>query len=127
MGRLLRLLRPARMGRLMRFFPELLKLVKGMVKAFRSVIFILIFLVLVMYVFAIIFTGSFSNRETYPLTPYCSDEEAAGLNQTDDCLPDGEFGELGRDYFATMGDAFMTLLTRGVLGDNLDETVDAIL
>lgn len=125
--RLLRLLRLARMGRLMRFVPELGKLVKGMVKAFRSVIFILLFLVLIMYVFSIIFTGSFSDREKYPLTPYCSRQEELGQNLSDDCVEDGEFGELGRDLFATMGDSFMSLFTRGVLGDNLAETVQAIL
>lgn len=135
--RLLRLLRLARVGRLMRFVPELGKLVKGMVKAARSVIFILIFLVLVMYVFAIIFTGTFSDHETYPLTPYCRQwtkhglpvgpPEENGTEGSEGCLQDGEFGELGQDLFATMGDSIMTLFTRGVLGDNLDETVTAIL
>merc|ERR1719420_1007988 len=102
----------------MRFVPELTKLVKGMVKAARSVNFILLFLILVMYVFAIIFTGALSDREDYPLTPYCSHPSFAGLNESDlpeDCLPDGEFGELGQDLFATMGDSFMSLFTRGVL------------
>jgi len=126
--RLLRLLRLARIGRLMKFVPELGKLVKGMIKAAKSVFFILLFLVLVIYVFAIIFTGAMSDRTSYPLTPYCSQE---GENETDDwhdeCLADGEFGELGQDLFATMGDSFMSLFTRGVLGDNLDETVAAIL
>jgi hypothetical protein len=126
--RLLRLLRLARMGRLMRFVPELGKLVKGMIKAARSVVFILIFLVLVMYVFAIIFTGTFADREKYPLTPYCHREEARGANLTEGCVDDpAGFGELGQDLFATMGDSIMTLFTRGVLGDNLDETVQAIL
>lgn len=125
--RLLRLLRLARMGRLLRAVPELAKLVKGIVKAARSVFFILLFLVLVMYVFSIIFTGSFSDREQYPLTPYCSNEIAQGLNESEGCLGDTEFGELGQDLCASMGDTFMTLFTRGVLGDNLDETVQAIL
>jgi len=125
--RLLRLLRLARVGRLMRFVPELGKLIKGMVKAAKSVVFILIFLVLVIYVFAIIFTGSLSDRTTFPLTPYCSRETARGANNTDDCLEDGDFGPLAQDLFATMGDSFMSLFTRGVLADNLDETVAAIL
>merc|ERR1711865_822923 len=112
---------------LMKFVPEMAKLVKGMIKAARSVIFILIFLVLVMYVFAIIFTGTFSDRDVYPLTPYCSFERRSGQNETEDCLEDGDFGELGQDLFATMGDSFMSLFTRGVLGDNLDETVQAIM
>jgi len=125
--RLLRLLRLARMGRLLRAVPELAKLVKGIVKAARSVIFILIFLILVMYIFAIILTGSLSDREKYPLTPYCSQEVAKGLNETEGCLADHEFGDLGQDLCASMGDTIMTLFTRGVLGDNLDETVQAIL
>merc|ERR1711957_711703 len=115
------------MGRLLRAVPELAKLVKGIVKAARSVFFILIFLILVMYVFAIIFTGSLSDREQYPLTPYCSQEVAEGLNESEGCLADHEFGELGQDLCASMGDTFMTLFTRGVLGDNLAETVQAIL
>merc|ERR1719487_2194897 len=98
-----------------------------MIKAFRSVFFILVFLIIVIYVFAIIFTGTLSDRETYPLTPYCSWELRHGMEESEECLVDGAFGELGRDLFATMGDSFMTLFTRGVLGDNLDETVDAIL
>lgn len=121
--RLLRLLRLARIGRLMKFVPELGKLVKGMIKAARSVFFILMFLVLVIYVFAIIFTGAMSDRTDYPRTPYCSQE----AEESEDCLADGEFGELGQDLFGTIGDSFMSLFTRGVLGDNLVETVDAIL
>jgi len=121
--RLLRLLRLARVGRLMKFVPELGKLVKGMIKAARSVVFILIFLVLVIYVFSIVFTSSFSDRETFPLTPYCD----SNSSEDDECLAAHEFGEMGQDLFATMGDSFMSLFTRGVLGDNLDETVAAIL
>lgn len=125
--RLLRLLRLARMGRLLRSVPELAKLVKGIVKATRSVVFIIIFLVLVMYVFAIIMTGTLSDREKFPLTPYCSKEAAAGMNESDGCLADHEFGDLGQDLFSSMGDSVMSLFTRGVLGDNLAETVQAIL
>lgn len=123
--RLLRLLRLARVGRLMRFVPELGKLVKGMVKAARSVIFILIFLVLVIYVFAIIFTSTLSDRSKFPLSPYCGENETIDDGE---CIPEGEFEFLvAQDLFATMGDSFMSLFTRGVLGDNLDETVDAIM
>jgi len=100
----------------------MLILVKAIGVAFRTVFFTLILLLVVIYVFAIIFTGSFSDRESYPLTPYCSK-----CGDCDDCLLDGDFGGLGQDYMATMGDSFMTLFTRGVLGDNLDETVDAVL
>lgn len=122
--RLLRLLRLTRMARLMRFVPELLTLVKGMIRAATSVGFIFIFLILVMYVFAILFTAQLEDREEYPLTPYCDDE---GDNPSDGCLQKGEFGETAPDMFATMGDSFLSLFTRGVLADNLDETVQEIV
>jgi len=128
--RLLRLLRLARMGRLMKFVPEMGNLVKGMVRAARSVVFILIFLVLVIYVFSIIFTASLGDRAKFPLTPQCStftETELEGIEPGDDCVPEGDFGPLGQDLFGSMGDSFMTLFTRGVLGDNLDETVVAIM
>lgn len=54
--RLLRLLRLTRMARLMRSFPELMTLVKGMVKAMRSVMSTLVLLIVLMYVFGIIMT-----------------------------------------------------------------------
>jgi len=122
--RLLRLLRLTRMARLMRFVPELLTLVKGMIRAATSVGFIFVFLILVMYVFAILFTAQLEDRQEYPLTPYCDDE---GENKSDGCLLKGEFGETAPDMFATMGDSFLSLFTRGVLADNLDETVQEIL
>lgn len=122
--RLLRLLRLTRMARLMRFVPEMMTLVKGIVAAARSVGFIFIFLVLVVYVFAILFTSQLENRQEYPLTPYCSDE---GENKSDGCLLDTEFGEFAQDKFATLAHSMMTLFTQGVLGDNLAEVVQAIL
>jgi hypothetical protein len=150
--RLLRLLRLARMGRLMRFVPEMLKLVKGMIAAARSVIFILIFLVMVIYVFAIVFTGAIADSEA---TPICTPEQAEddtvtgcikcdlignpvpGMTERQTaayCAFDGdrsdpsgeELDTVAKDLFGTMGDSFMSLLTRGVLGDNLAETCDVI-
>jgi hypothetical protein len=98
-----------------------------MIKAATSVGFIFIILVLVTDVFASLFTAQLEDRKDYPLTPYCADEEARGENKTDDCLEKGAFGETGPDMFATLGDSFLSLFTRGVLGDNLAETVQAIL
>merc|ERR1719265_2831409 len=69
--RLLRLLRLTRMARLMRFVPEMMTLVKGIFAAARSVGFIFIFLILVVYVFGILFTSQLEDRQEYPLTPYC--------------------------------------------------------
>eukprot|EP00929_Paragymnodinium_shiwhaense_P117041 TRINITY_DN8716_c0_g1_i1.p1 TRINITY_DN8716_c0_g1~~TRINITY_DN8716_c0_g1_i1.p1 ORF type:complete len:608 (+),score=138.43 TRINITY_DN8716_c0_g1_i1:123-1946(+) len=108
--RLLRLLRLTRMARIMRFFPELLTIVRGIVNATRAVFFILLFLILVMYIFAIIFTSQLGT-------------------------PGGRFPEPGREeeedltarmLFDSLGSSMMTLFTRGVLGDNLMETIDAI-
>lgn len=55
--RLLRLLRLTRMARIMRAVPELMTLIKGMIAAIRAASVILLFLLAVMYVFAIVFTS----------------------------------------------------------------------
>jgi len=102
--RLLRLLRLTRMARLMRSVPELMTLVKGMMSAIKSVFFILVFLVLVMYVFAIIFTSTVGNADNNDPEP-----------------------ETAEHMFGSMFDCMMTLFTNGVLGDNLSATVQAIL
>jgi hypothetical protein len=57
--RLLRLLRITRMAKLMRFFPELQIIVKGMVAAVRSVVCTAILLILVLFVFSILFTSEY--------------------------------------------------------------------
>jgi len=57
--RLLRLLRITRMAKLMRFFPELQIIVKGMLAAVRSVVCTAILLILILYVWAILFTSEF--------------------------------------------------------------------
>jgi len=54
--RLFRLLRLARMARMLRSMPELMILIKGMLAAMRSVFFVMCLLLIIMYVFAIIFT-----------------------------------------------------------------------
>jgi hypothetical protein len=111
--RLLRLLRLTRMARLMREVPELLTLVKGMINATRAVSFILMFLVLCMYVFAIVFTAQLGNHEApekkYELKYWESDSDPTGL-----------------ELFGSLGDSMMSLFTRGMLADNLAETLQAI-
>eukprot|EP00931_Biecheleriopsis_adriatica_P067967 TRINITY_DN4201_c0_g1_i1.p1 TRINITY_DN4201_c0_g1~~TRINITY_DN4201_c0_g1_i1.p1 ORF type:complete len:550 (+),score=121.84 TRINITY_DN4201_c0_g1_i1:57-1706(+) len=97
--RLIRLLRLTRMARIMRFFPELMTLVKGMVRAMQSVFFILMFLVIVTYIFAIVFTSQLGDPATVPAAPD-EDPNAAQL-------------------FSDLGSSMMTLFTHGVLGDNL--------
>jgi len=57
--RLLRLLRITRMAKLMRFFPELQIIVKGMVAAVRSVLCTAVLLILILYVWAILFTSEY--------------------------------------------------------------------
>ncbi|CAE7778195.1 Scn10a [Symbiodinium sp. CCMP2456] len=95
--RLLRLLRLTRMARLMRFFPELMTLVKGMVRAMQSVVFILLFMVVVTYVFAIVFTTRFGTIGFFP-------------KDGNSTLP---------QLFPDLGTSMMTLFLYGVLADNL--------
>lgn len=104
--RLLRLLRLTRVARLMRFFPELLTLVKGMVRAMQSVVFILLFMVVVTYVFAIVFTSQIAEYDYEP-PPDATDPTA-------------------KDLFGDMGSSMMTLFTNGVLVDNLVFTLTEI-
>jgi hypothetical protein len=130
--RLLRLLRLTRMARIMRFFPELMTLVKGMVRAMRAVSFILLFLVLVMYVFAIIFTSQIGKPPDLNAVPEVEPDldtfSVAELKAEIVRLRDlqCEADPTARDMFASMGDSMMTLFTNGVLGDNLAQTLHAI-
>jgi len=110
--RLLRLLRLTRMARIMRFFPELMTLVKGMVRAMQSVIFILLFLVIVTYIFAIVFTSQLGSHDYQPPQP-----PAAVEGEPEPCPV--EMDETAQQLFADMGSSMMTLFTMGVLGDNL--------
>merc|ERR1712130_737344 len=92
----------------------------------KAVSFILLFLLLVMYVFAIIFTSHFGEPggdEEVPLTPeqeaMQEEVEALGLSLADS---DATAVQL----FATIGHSMMTLFTNGVLGDNLAQTLNSI-
>jgi len=104
--RLLRLLRLTRMARIMRFFPELMALVKGMISAAKAVFFVLLFLIIITYIFAILFTSELGDPE----------------------LPEPEEGAdpTGKEMFSDLGSSMMSLFTRGVLGDNLASTLIAI-
>ncbi|CAJ1368789.1 unnamed protein product [Effrenium voratum] len=104
--RLLRLLRLTRVARLMRFFPELLTLVKGMVRAMQSVGFILLFMVVVTYVFAIVFTSQLGEWDYVP--PADAEDPTA------------------KELFGDMGSSMMTLFTNGVLVDDLTFTLTEI-
>lgn len=140
--RLMRLLRLARMARLMRAVPELLTLVKGMFKAAKAVVWIFVLLFALLYMFGIMFTSAFlTTPKTRPegyleelsattvnhLSPHLQPLSALVQTPAPDpaaCEEEGE--DTGGDLFATLGDSMMNLLTRGVLGDNLQETCDAI-
>jgi len=76
--RLFRLARVARVARLLRNFPELMILVKGMLMAMRSVSATLMLLIIIIYVFAIMFTQLLWNHpagkgcfETVPMAMHC--------------------------------------------------------
>lgn len=115
--RLLRLLRLTRVTRLVREVPELLTLLKGMISAARAVSFILLFLLLCMYVFAIVFTAQLGDHEApehKEELPYWERDDGDGHDPT------------GIELFGSLGDSMMTLFTRGMLGDNLAETLEAI-
>mmetsp|Transcript_110686 Transcript_110686/g.308416 ORF Transcript_110686/g.308416 Transcript_110686/m.308416 type:complete len:674 (-) Transcript_110686:182-2203(-) len=95
--RLLRLSRMARMAKLLRSFPELLILIKGMASAMRSVIVTLVLLCLLVYVFAILFRQ----------------------------LLDGS--QVGNKYFPTMWMAMHTLWLDGTLLDGPGSLVAMLL
>mmetsp|Transcript_57371 Transcript_57371/g.167962 ORF Transcript_57371/g.167962 Transcript_57371/m.167962 type:complete len:580 (-) Transcript_57371:75-1814(-) len=61
--RLFRMARVARLARLLRDMPELMILVKGMVSAMRAVFSTLCLLVLIIYIFAIVFTQTLSGTK----------------------------------------------------------------
>merc|ERR1719487_2067934 len=89
LARLLRLSRMARMGKLLRVMPELMIMIKGMKAATRSVFFTLLLLIIIMYVFAIAFVQ----------------------------LADGT--DVSETHFQAVPESMYTLLTYGVLLDNV--------
>lgn len=108
----LRLLRLTRLTRIMTSLPELLTIVRGIVNATKSVTIVLLFMVLLMYVFAIVFTAQIGDPDApeHDLEPYwVRDDDPTGV-----------------ELFGTMFDSMMSLFTRGLLGDNLAETLVAI-
>lgn len=103
--RLLRLLRLSRLARLMRSVPELLTIVKGIFAATRSVGSVLLFLAILCYIFAIVFTGIY---KADPNETYTEDQE-----------------EL-QGYFGNLGISMFTLFVHGTLLDDLADLVTAI-
>lgn len=93
--RTVRLFRMARMVRLMRAFPEIYVFVKAIIIGFRAVFFSLMLLLVVVYIFAIIFT-----------------QLVDGRNKPE--------GSLAYDGFRTVGKSMSTLLVIGILPDQKD-------
>jgi len=106
--RLLRLLRITRMAKLMRFFPELQIIVKGMVAAVRSVLCTGLLLILILYVWAILFTSEFHQGDA-------PDAEVEGSAQ-------GLFGSMGKSmrHLFIMGTILddITLCCNSIRGSN---------
>jgi len=103
--RLLRLLRLSRLARLMRSVPELLTIVKGIFAATRSVGSVLLFLAILCYVFAIVFTGIYKADPNQEYT---------------------ELQETLQEYFGNLGISMFTLFVHGTLLDDVADLVAAI-
>jgi len=108
----LRLLRLTRLARIMHSLPELLTLVRGILNAAKAVMVVFVLMVVLMYIFAIVFTGQIgdNNAPEHKMDPYY--------------VTDGD--PTAVELFGSMGDSMMSLFTRGLLGDNLAETLQAI-
>ncbi|CAE7405030.1 para [Symbiodinium natans] len=92
--RLLRLARMTRVAKLLRAFPEVLIMIKGISAAGRSVFFTICLLILVLYIFGIAFKQ------------ICVDTKTIGV-----------------DKFPTVPEAMLTLLIHGVFMDDMAELV----
>lgn len=103
--RLLRLLRITRMAKLMRFFPELQIIVKGMVAAVRSVVCTAILLILVLFVFSILFTSEYHQGNK------ADDDE--NLTQAE-------------ELFGSMGKSMRHLFIMGTILDDITACTNAI-
>lgn len=103
--RLLRLTRLFRMAKLMRYFPELQLIVKGMAAAVRSVGCAAILLVLVLYVFAIIFTNEYHQGSKPD-----DDEDILEIEQ----------------LFGSLGKSMRHLLIMGTIMDDITACTNAI-
>lgn len=103
--RLLRLTRLFRMGKLMRYFPELQLIVKGMVAAVRSVACAAVLMLLVLYVFSIIFTNEYHQGH---------------MADDDEDLPEVAF------LFGSLGKSMRHLLIMATILDDITACVTAI-
>ncbi|CAE7713053.1 NaCP60E, partial [Symbiodinium necroappetens] len=98
--RLLRLTRMARMARLLRSVPELLIIVRAIAIALRSVFFLMVLLLGLVYVFALLFSQLFDGKNQPP-------------------------GTLAHKSFGSLPQAMNTLLMAGALPDQSSLVEDA--
>lgn len=103
--RLLRLLRITRVAKLMRMFPELLMIVKGISAASRAVVWTAVLLVMVSFTWAILFTNEYHQGS----------------------LPDEAFGEEEVEFlFGSIGKSMRHLLVMGTILDDVTYCTDTI-
>jgi voltage-gated sodium channel len=95
--RLFRLLRLSRLMRMLRSLPELMILVKGMVTAMKSVLYVMGLLVIIMYVFAIAFTQLAVGTPT-----------------------------IGEVFFSNVAQSMYSLLVYATLLDNMADFLDSL-
>lgn len=96
--RLLRLLRITRMAKLMRAFPELMMIIKGITAATKAVVWTAILLVIITYTWAILFTNEYHQG---PLK--------------DDDVTEGS----AEEFFGSMGKSMLSLLVMGTILDDV--------
>jgi len=114
--RLLRLLRITRMAKLMRAFPQLMLIVKGIAAATKAVNMTFLLLLLITYTVAILFTSEYHQGTL-------TDEEvrerlALGEEDVDEMQI--------YEFFGSMGKSMLSLLVMGTILDDVTACTDAI-
>jgi len=109
--RLLRLLRITRMAKLMRAFPQLLMILKGITAAARAVAWTAVLLVIISFTWSILFTNEYHQG-------YLTDDELAALDDADP--------RKIHEYFGSMDKSMLTLLIMGTILDDVTECSDII-
>lgn len=109
--RLLRLLRITRMAKLMRAFPQLMMIVKGIAAATRAVVWTFILLLIISFAWAILFTNEYHQG-------HLTDAEVKALEEDD---PD-----LIMELFGSMGKSMLSLLVMGTILDDITACTNQI-
>jgi len=114
--RLLRLLRITRMAKLMRAFPQLMMIVKGIAAATRAVVWTFAMLILVTFTWAILFTNEYHQG--------LADDEQISEWMEEDNLDDPT--KYGMEFFGSMGKSMLSLIIMGTILDDVTQCCDAI-